>query len=197
MTDLTLKNGLQALLDKVLHKSGLNRLDKREKAVVGVGAIFLVCFALFHFALSPLLQARQQTEKAIIKKEEDVKQIRQLQEEYRKLQNQAVDIQGRLQQRNPAFTLFSFVEERATKAQVKEKINSMTPSTSEGEGPFQESRVDLKLEQISLAQLVEFLQQVESKDDVVMIKRISIQENSKEEGVLDAVMQIITFTKKS
>lgn len=197
MTDLTLKNGLQALLDKVLHKSGLNRLDKREKAVVGAGAIFLVCFALFHFAFSPLLQARQQTEKAIIKKEEDIKQIRQLQEEYRKLQNQAVDIQGRLQQRNPAFTLFSFVEERATKAQVKEKINSMTPSTSEGEGPFQESRVDLKLEQISLAQLVDFLQQVESKDDVVMIKRISIQENSKEEGVLDAVMQIITFTKKS
>jgi general secretion pathway protein M len=108
-----------------------------------------------------------------------------------------VDIQGRLQQRNPAFTLFSFVEERAAKAQVKEKINSMTPSTAEGEGPFQESRVDLKLEQISLTQLVEFLQQVESQENVVMIKRISIQENSKEEGVLDAVMQIITFTKKS
>jgi len=73
----------------------------------------------------------------------------------------------------------------------------MTPSTSEGEGVMQESRVDLKLEQISLRQLVAFLQQVESTDDAVVIKRISIQENSKAEGVLDAVMQIITFTKKS
>jgi general secretion pathway protein M len=62
---------------------------------------------------------------------------------------------------------------------------------------LQESRVDLKLEKISLQQLVDFLQQVESADDVVVIKRISIQENSKEEGLLDVVMQIITFTKKS
>jgi general secretion pathway protein M len=197
MTLLTLQSGFQVLLDKFFQKSGLNKLDKREKKALTAGVLFLVCFALFHFALSPLLQARQQTAKVLIKKEEELKQIRLLQEEYRKLQHQAVDIQGRLQQRNPAFTLFSFVEERATKAQVKEKINSMTPSTSEGEGPFQESRVDLKLEQISLTQLVEFLQQVESQENVVMIKRISIQENSKEEGVLDAVMQIITFTKKS
>ncbi len=197
MTLLTLQSGFQVLLDKFFQKSGLNKLDKREKKALTAGVLFLVCFALFHFALSPLLQARQQTAKVLIKKEEELKQIRLLQEEYRKLQHQAVDIQGRLQQRNPAFTLFSFVEERAAKAQVKEKINSMTPSTAEGEGLFQESRVDLKLEQISLTQLVEFLQQVESQENVVMIKRISIQENSKEEGVLDAVMQIITFTKKS
>jgi hypothetical protein len=30
----------------------------------------------------------------------------------------------------------------------------------------------------------------------VVVKRISIQDNSKEDGALDAVMQIITYTKK-
>jgi general secretion pathway protein M len=193
MTVLTLRNTLQTALGK----TGYNKLEKREKRVVMAGAIFLVCFALFHFTVSPLLQARQQTQKALIQKKEDIKKIRQLQEEYRHRQNQAVNIQNRLQKRSPSFTLFSFIEERATKAKVKQQINSMTPSTSEGDGPLQESRVDLKLEKISLAQLVDFLQQVESTDDVVAIKRISIQENSKEEGLLDVVMQIITFTKKS
>lgn len=193
MTVLTLRNTLQTALGK----TGYNKLEKREKRVVMAGAIFIVCFALFHFTVSPLLQARQQTQKALIQKKGDIKKIRQLQEEYRHRQNQAVNIQNRLQKRSPSFTLFSFIEERANKAKVKQQINSMTPSTSEGDGPLQESRVDLKLEKISLAQLVDFLQQVESTDDVVAIKRISIQENSKEEGLLDVVMQIITFTKKS
>ncbi|MDO9042190.1 MAG: type II secretion system protein GspM [Desulfocapsaceae bacterium] len=193
MTVLTLRNFIQVGLGK----TGFNKLEKREKSVVVVGAIFLVCFALFHFTVSPLLQARQQTQKALIQKKEDIKKIRQLQEEYRHRQNQAVNIQNRLQKRSPSFTLFSFIEERATKAKVKQQINSMTPSTSEGDGPLQEARVDLKLEKISLPQLVDFLQQIESTDDVVAIKRISIQENSKEEGLLDVVMQIITFTKKS
>jgi general secretion pathway protein M len=193
MTVLTLKNAIQT----VLGKTGLNKLENREKRVVLAGALFLFCFALFHFAVSPLIQARQQTQKALITKNEDIIKIHQLQEEFRKLQVQAVEIQNRLQKRPSSFTLFSFIEEQATKAKVKQQINSMTPSTSEGEGPLQESRVDLKLERISLQQLVDFLQQVESTDNVVVIKRISIQENSKEEGTLDAVMQIITFTKKS
>ncbi|MDD3815619.1 MAG: type II secretion system protein GspM [Desulfocapsaceae bacterium] len=193
MTVSTLKNAIQTILGK----TGLNKLEKREKRAVLAGALFLFCFALFHFAVAPLIQARQQTQKALITKNEDIIKIHQLQKEYRKLQAQAVEIQDRLQKRPSSFTLFSFIEEQATKAKVKQQINSMTPSTSEGEGPLQESRVDLKLERILLQQLVDFLQQVESTDNVVVIKRLSIQENSKEEGTLDAVMQIITFTKKS
>ena len=88
------------------------------------------------------------------------------------------------------------MEEKATKAKVKQQINSMTPSTSEGEGALQESRVDLKLERISTQQLVDFLKEIEPIENVVVVKRISIQDNSKEDGALDAVMQIITYTKK-
>lgn len=193
MTALTLKNTLQAIVDK----SGLNKLEKREKQIVTAGLVFLVCFAVFHFLVSPLLQSRQQTQKALLHKKEDIQKISQLQTEYYKLQNQAVNIEERLQKRSPSFSLFSFIEEKATKAKVKQHINSMTPSTSDGEGALQESRVDLKLERISLQQLVDFLKEIESAKDVVVIKRISIQENSREDGALDAVMQIITFTKKS
>lgn len=193
MTSLTLQNAIQT----VLSKTGLSKLEKREKRIVLAGALFLACLALFHFAVSPLLTARQQTQKSLVQKKEELKQISQLQKEYHQLQNQAVDIQDRMQKRSPSFTLFSFIEERATKASVKQQISSMTPSTSEDEGLLRESRVDLKLEQISLLQLVDFLQQIESTDDVVVIKRISIQENSKEEGALDVVLQIITFIQKS
>lgn len=193
MNAVTLKDTLQTMLVK----TGMNKLEKREKQVVGAGLIFLVCFALFHFIVFPLFQARQQTEKILIQKKGDILKIHQLQTDYRKLQHQAVNIENRLLKRSPSFSLFSFIEEKATKAKVKQQLHSMTPSTSEGEGSLMEARVDLKLERISLQQLVDFLKEIESTENIVMIKRISIQENSKEDGSLDTTMQIITFNKKS
>ena len=55
------------------------------------------------------------------------------------------------------------------------------------------SRVDMKLQRITLADLVNFLKGVESAKDVVFINRISIQEHGKDEGYLNTVIQIITF----
>lgn len=188
---------LSARLQNLLAKSGFNKLEKREQRILIAGLLFLVGLGLYHFALSPLLHSRQRAQKAVIQKKADIITLRKLQEEYRSRKNQAEDIEARLNKRPPAFTLFTFLEEQASKAQVKQQITSMTPSTAEGEGVLQESRVDLKLEQISLQMLVDFLQQIESPENVVMIRRISVQENSKEAGSLDATMQAITFTRKA
>jgi general secretion pathway protein M len=187
---------LKKIVQGLLEKSGWLKLEKREKGMVLAGLGFLLCLALFHFVVSPLVQVRQQMGKAVVQKQADLKKIEQLQAEYHKLRDQALDIQKKIEGRDPTFTLFSFVEERAAKAQVKGQVHSMTPSSSEGEGSLQESRVDLKLEQVSLSQLVDFLQAVESPGEAIIVKRISIQENSKTEGLLDIVMQIITFVKK-
>jgi len=61
---------------------------------------------------------------------------------------------------------------------------------------LQESRVDMKLQQITLENLVNFLKDIESFTKVVSVSRISIQEYGKEEGYLNAVIQIVTFTQQ-
>ncbi len=188
---------LQKSIQTFVEKSGWQKLEKRERHIVLAGICFFFCLALFHFAISPLFQMRKQTEKAIAQDQENIEKIEQLQMEYLELQDQGQDIQYKIDIRDPTFTLFSYIEERAAKVQVKGQMHSMTPSNSEGEGPLQEARVDLKLEQITMRQLVDFLQAVESPDEAVLIKRISIQENSKTEGLLDVVMQVITFVKKA
>jgi len=44
-----------------------------------------------------------------------------------------------------------------------------------------------------LYQLINYLYRIESPDDVVSVKRISIKENKKKSGRLDAILQILTF----
>jgi len=44
-----------------------------------------------------------------------------------------------------------------------------------------------------LQQLIGYLYRIESPDDAVSIKRISIDENKRESGSLDAILQVLTF----
>ncbi|GBE11851.1 hypothetical protein BMS3Abin13_00127 [bacterium BMS3Abin13] len=51
----------------------------------------------------------------------------------------------------------------------------------------------MKLQAVSLQQLVDFLRLVESPENVVAIKRIAIQQNTKEESTLDVIMQVVSL----
>ena len=76
---------------------------------------------------------------------------------------------------------------------VKEKIKYMKPSTSKGTGPYKESMVEMKLEGITLEQLAGYLHRVELPQKAIIIKRISVKENVREAGSLEAVLQAITY----
>ena len=76
---------------------------------------------------------------------------------------------------------------------MKSNIKYMKPSASTGKGPFKESLVEMKLERITLKQMVDYLKLIESPDDIVSIKRISVQTNKKETQYLDAILQVLTF----
>ncbi|RLB87262.1 MAG: hypothetical protein DRH50_17105, partial [Deltaproteobacteria bacterium] len=78
-------------------------------------------------------------------------------------------------------------------ASVKPYIKYMKPSTVQGTGPYKESMVEMKLEAITLQELVGYLYRIESPDNQVKVKRISMSENKKEKGYLDAILQVLTY----
>lgn len=168
-------------------------MAKREKLMVGALVVFVSALLIFHFLFSPLLDSRQRLNRSLLSKRAELQEIRDLQIEYRALQNQTGDIRERIAKRPKTFTLFSFIEQQATAAKIKEQISYLKPSEVEKEGPLNESRVDMKLQRINLADLVNFLKGLESHKDVVFINRISIQEHGKDEGYVNVVIQIITF----
>ena len=99
-------------------------------------------------------------------------------------------------ERSPGFTLFTFLDKQVTEAQVKKQIKYMKPSTEEGDDNLNESMVEMKLQRITLNALVSFIMLVESEENVVSIRRISVQESGNEQGYLDVILQIITFELK-
>lgn len=168
-------------------------MARREKLMVGALIGVTSALFLFHFLYSPLLDSRQRLNRSLVNKKAELQKIHELQTEYMALQNQTGDIHERITKRPKTFTLFSFIEQQATAARVKEQISYLKPSEVEREGPLNESRVDMKLQRIDLASLVKFLKGLESQKNVVFVNRISIQEHGKDEGYVNVVIQIITF----
>ena len=98
-----------------------------------------------------------------------------------------------LTRRKKGFTLYSFLERAAGEAEVKDHIKYIKPSASKGKGPYKESMIEMELNAITLNQLVGYLYRIESPENVMKIKRISITENKKGPGYIDAILQVLTF----
>ncbi len=188
---------LSSIMQPLLQKLNWQGMEKREKIMVaGLGGV-VALLVLYNFLLAPLLSTRENLQKSLVKKEVELQEIKNMQQEYRMLQSQSTDIKGRIGKRAKDFTLFSYIEKRAAQAGVKKNIKYLKPSAVEREGALQEARVDMKLEQITTENLVAFLKGLESEENVIFVSRLSLKEHGKEEGYLNAVIQLITFQLKS
>jgi general secretion pathway protein M len=170
------------------------KLARREKYFVSAAASFIAIFFLFQFLINPFFEARRRFQRGVKTKEDALNEVVMLSAEYQKYRRDSQGIKQILAAREQGFTLFSFLEKGAGDAGVKTYIKYMKPSTSGGgPGSHKESIVEMKLEAITLQQLVGYFYRIESPKKGVSIKRISIKENKKKSDYIDAILQVVTF----
>jgi general secretion pathway protein M len=171
------------------------QLTGREKMAVAIGGAALLLFVLLQFLLLPLIDNRSRLHKRLASKEKAVAEMRVLKEQYQRLHARSGSIAAQLAQREEGFSLFSFVEKNADESAVKEHIAYMKPSESRGNDQFAQSMVEIRLQAISLDKLLAFLKITESPEHLVGLEKIAIQQNTKEEGTLDATLLMVSIDK--
>jgi len=169
------------------------KLAKREKYAIAFATLFVVIFSVLQFLIFPFFEERERIKRGVKAKEIGLKEIEKMRAEYQDLQKSSQEIKQIIAKRKQGFTLFSYLERAASDTAVKDHIKYMKPSTSQGKGIYKEVMVEMKLEAITLNQLVSYLYGIESPEDLISIKRISIKENQREAGHLDAILQVLTF----
>ena len=161
--------------------------------MVWLGAGSIAVFFIFLFIIFPFFDDRDRTRRGVRAKEEGLKEIMMLRAEYQALKKGSQGIQDILARRKSNFTLFSFLESAAGDAEVKAHIKYMKPSDSQDAGPYKESMVEMKLEGITLKQLVGYLYRIESPENAIRVKRVSVKESKGAAGYMDAILQVLTF----
>lgn len=190
-----MKEQIQTFVFKYRRLATNLHLEKREKIILGIGAFFVLSFAVLQLLINPYLDAREKLTKSIIRNRADLVTIKELQHQYLRQNKTQNTLLERIAQRPATFSLFTFLQQQAEQAGIKEQVKYMKPSLVENDKELYESQVEMRLQKITLENLVYFLQLIESEDMVVFVRKITIQTNESAQGYLDATAQVSTFVQ--
>jgi general secretion pathway protein M len=172
----------------------LKKLNKRERYII-YGALCLVGLLIIsQFIVAPLIEKRKRMKSSLNAKIAMLGEMQQFRSEYTALMDNAQFSIARFAKRDQGFTLFSFLDRLAGEAGIKDRISYMKPSkTAQKNSDYKISRVEMKLEAITLKQLVAYLYGVETSDNAVDIRKLSITKQDQKQGLISVVMQVETL----
>ncbi len=169
-------------------------LQRREKIMIYAAGAILGCFLIAHIIIFPILDGRTSLENQIKSRTSELQEMRELKAEYESLTKDLNSSEARLKLRPKEFTLFSFLDDLAGKSGIKQNIENMKPSTSNLKGsPYTLSMVEMKMNSLTMEQLITFLHGVETSPNMIWVKRISITKGEREGQLLNSILQVETF----
>lgn len=172
----------------------MNRFSKREKVMLYLAAVVICLFIIVRLVAFPVFDKRAHLERVLDAKTATLADIRTLAAEYAALENRSAAALQRISRKEAGFTLFSFLDRMAGETNLKDRIAYMKPSTqTRKDSPYKISLVEMKLQTITLEQLVVYLHRIENDASAIQVRRISIIKTGKGKGQIDAVMEIESY----
>lgn len=170
-----------------------DQLTKRQQQTVIAGLAFVAGALLLQFAILPYFAARQKVASAIVAGEKTLREMASLGVEYGRLRQRSDEIRRTIERRPAGFSLFSHLERRAGEAGVKGNIRSITPLKSTPATAYEEALVELRIDRLALKPLTDFLYLVESREEQIRIRKISLAKMKEAPELLSALIQISTY----
>ena len=168
-------------------------LNRRERIVVIGAGIFLAVFFLFQLAIVPVFERRSHLEAELAEKKQTALQMHEKRDVYRQARQRMEAAQEGFTGRPENFSLFAFLERLAGTSGIKNQIAYMRPSTTVDDlTGLTISRVEMRLEGITLENLADYLFQVEASENMVRVNRLSINKSGERDGPVNVVMRVET-----
>jgi general secretion pathway protein M len=167
------------------------RLSSRERTLVGLAASALSVIIVYTMVWQPIEDARVQLARRIQVKQRELIDIQLMRTAYLDLKNQFELRQTIIEKADPRFSLFPHIE--ATVSEVlggREKIVSMNPQNKDLGGAYREDSVELKLNGVSLQQLVDLMYHIEKGAQPLRLTRLQVKKRPREPSAFDVTATV-------
>ncbi len=168
-------------------------MNRCRKYWMVAGGILILAVAVFQLGIRPVAEKTRLLERRTAYKKTALDQVKRLKQAYEALANTDGLLTTVYAKREKGFTLFACLESLAVKAGVAKQIAYMRPTTAMDKVSKKEiEKVEMKLKQIKLSQLMSYLYLVETSDHVVFIKRMEILKEGKNNDGITALLHVET-----
>ncbi len=174
----------------------LPQLSQRDRLALLVGGLFIVAALIFFGIVAPYRAALQRLDASIAARERQVTEMQAIREECLQLRRQLASTEQRMSS-SADFSLFSMVENLSVRFAGRDSLVYMRPQPTVVQDGYREDSVEIKLENIGLAQLVRLLYAVDTGREPVQVKALRIKPRFDDRALLDAVLIFSSYGRAS
>lgn len=168
----------------------LEQLSPRERWLVGgVAGLFAVLLVLLG-VVNPLRAALESGRERAAAAEQQLSVALALRRELDEVRGRLAHVEQRIRE-GPRGNLFTTLESLARESAVK--VESMQPQTVPSDAAYRETKVEVKLEGVSLAQLANYLNKIETAPQLLSVKSLRIRTRSDKPELLDVSFTVSSF----
>jgi general secretion pathway protein M len=171
--------------------------NQREKYVLLGGGLAVFLFLTMEWFVLPTLDRLNQLDLLIVEKEREIGRFEELRHRYHGTHSRLENIVAKLEKQERGFSLVAYIEQMTMAQQVKHAVVELRPIVSSPIEGYQETAVELALENISLRQAVSLLEALESSPYYLQVKRFSMKSRFSDPSVLDVRLVVSTYAPSS
>lgn len=174
----------------------IDQLEKREKVFLIVGIVASLVMITFYGVYQPYHNALRLLDKKVASRQLQLNEVRSLQAEYQSLQKQ-MDYAQKTVGKKDARSPLAKVEELASNIASREKLSYIRPQSPQIQGDIRVDNLDIKLEKLSLEQVLQLLWKVEAPATQMQVKNFRIKQRFDNAAQLDLTMTVSVYGKSS
>ena len=161
------------------------KLEARDKKALTFGGAATAIILIIVFVVMPLTSELSRKKELIPKKERDIAEMRVLKDQYLEMQKRLQQAQAAAAKRGP---LLTEIENLSKRANLSSKIVSLKPQAGIQTEDFKESIVEIKLDNVILYDIVNYIYQLEQ--DGLRIKKLNFKPRFDNPKVLNATILV-------
>jgi len=179
-------------------RSRYQKLEPRERILVKIAGGLVGVFLIYNLIYMPIVDLSSGLQDKIVQRKQELAQVRRLAANYAQLKSDLANAERHTVPLGRDFSLFSVIEASMTKSVGREKIGSIAPGTDRKlTDGFTEYSVQLKLDNVNLAQLVDALYGINSLPMPIGVSTIRIQRRTQDTHSYDVDITCVALAKNT
>ncbi len=170
----------------------IDQRTPRERQMLAAMAIAIGLWMIYWTISGLLLGPMNDSRTRVAAREAALREMLILKSDYGRIQGQVGALERSIQA-GPQGNVLSRRETMASQAQVKDKITSMDPKSAPPNDLYRENVIEIRLSNVNLKQLVDYLYRIENSNQLLKIKRLRIKVRNDDSQFLDVNFRVSSF----
>ena len=180
---------------KQMLKERWQQFSPRDRIIVAAGGALAAAALVFLLIVDPLMATIDKLDRQARRKAKDSQELALVAQDYLLKQARMAKLEARMPSPPAQFSLLAFMEEATTTAQIRDRIAGMQPQAPIVVQGYQETIVDLRLDGVTLPQLLALLETIERAPYEVQVRHLQMKPKYDNPINLDATLKIVTYAK--